>query len=141
MNRYILYSFYTFDMEKVNVFFHVYSKLMRDKIPRLGKAFDEFGIQISLFLFEWVIALFSNILSLDVSSRIWDQYLLFGDVHLMKVCLAMSFCLEKQLQEPSFETLVTMFKSVEKHITPANLFKAIDSDIKLKEKDYDNLWK
>ena len=70
-------------------------------------------IQCSIFLFEWVIALFSNIFSLDVSSRLWDSYLYLGDAFLMKVCVAISAILEKQLNEENFEQLIIMFKSVD----------------------------
>ena len=70
-------------------------------------------IQCSVFLFEWVIALFANIFSLDVSARLWDQFLAFGDAHLMKICIAISAILEKQLNEENFEMLIIMFKSVD----------------------------
>ena len=91
-----------------------------------------------MFLFEWVVALFSNILSLDISARIWDSYLFHGDHYLMRVCLAMCACLERQISEDNFEQLVIIFKTVDKYIGEEGLFKAIE-DTKLTEKQYETV--
>lgn len=91
-----------------------------------------------MFLFEWVIALFSNIFSLDVSSRLWDSYLFHGDHFLMKICIAISALLEKQLNEENFEMLVIMFKSVDSYTTEETLFAMIDQ-LKLTDKQYETV--
>ena len=75
MNRDLLFTFYSFDMERVNIIFHVFMTFMRDKLPRLHASFKSSNISCSIFLFEWIVALFSNIFPLDTSARIWDQYL------------------------------------------------------------------
>ena len=138
MNMHLMYNFYSFDMGKVNIFFHCFMRLLTERLPRLAKMFVDLGLQCSVFLFEWVIALFSNILSLDMSSRLWDSYLFYGDHYLMRVCLAMCTCLEKQVSEDNFEQLVIIFKTVDKYITEDNLFKTID-DTKLTEKQYEQV--
>ncbi len=35
MNRDLLFTFYSFEMEKVNVIFHVFMILMKDRLPKL----------------------------------------------------------------------------------------------------------
>lgn len=82
-----------------------------------------------------MVALFSNILKLDASSRIWDNYFFYGDAYLMKVCLAICCCLDKLCTE-NFEMIIVLFKQVNKHVSEEELFKAID-DIKLTEKQYE----
>lgn len=135
MTKTLFYTFYSFDMPKVNIFFHVFIKFLREKNQRLGQIFEEFQIQPSVFLFEWVVALFSNILKLESSARIWDSYFLYGDSFLMKVCLAICACLGKLCTE-NFEMIIVLFKQVKKHVTEEELFKAID-EIKLTEKQYE----
>ena len=62
MNREeLLFNFYSFDMDKVNLTFHVFMRLMKDKMPKLAEVFRESGISPSIFLFEWVVAAYSNI--------------------------------------------------------------------------------
>lgn len=72
MNRDLLFNFYSFEMEKVNIIFHVFMRSMKDKLPKLHSVFVSTNLSCSVFLFEWVVALYSNIFPLDVSSRLWD---------------------------------------------------------------------
>jgi hypothetical protein len=72
MNRELLFTFYSFDMERVNVLFHVFMTFMRDKLPKLHASFKKSNISCSIFLFEWIVALYSNIFPLDISARLWD---------------------------------------------------------------------
>lgn len=93
MHKYILFTFYSFDMPKVNIVFNVFMKLMKQHIPKLHSVFQELGLQCSVFLFEWVVAIYSNILPLSLSARIWDSWLFYGDVFFLRVCLAVCLCL------------------------------------------------
>lgn len=62
MNRdELLFNFYSFDMDKVNVTFHVFMRLMKERLPKLHDMFTETGISCSIFLFEWVVAAYCNI--------------------------------------------------------------------------------
>jgi len=56
----------------------------------------------------------------------------------MKVCLSICICIEKQVTDDSYEMLIILFKSVDKHISEENLFKVID-EFKLTEKQYDTM--
>ena len=97
MNREFLFTFYSFDMAKVNVVFHVFMNLMKERLPRLHQAFKHTNISCSIFLFEWIVALFSNIFALETSARLWDSYLYHGDYYLIKIAIAICQCLEQQL--------------------------------------------
>lgn len=39
MNRDLLFNFYSFDMEKVNVIFHVFMNLMKEKLTKMYSVF------------------------------------------------------------------------------------------------------
>ena len=139
MSTYLLHTFYLFDMEKVNVIFHIFMKLMTKFLPKLAAMFNELGIQCSVFLFEWIVCGFANIFPLEVSARLWDSFFFYGDYYLMKICLAVATVLEKQVLAPendSFEMLIILFKNIGKYVGAEQLFTAIDK-VQLTEKQYD----
>ena len=72
MNRDLLFTFYSFEMERVNVIFHLFMQLMSTKIPKMYQIFKQTNLSCSIFLFEWVVALYSNIFALETSAKIWD---------------------------------------------------------------------
>ena len=95
MNREdMLFNFYSFDIDKVNVMFHIFMRLMKEKLPKLHEIFVMTGLSCSIFLFEWVVAVYSNIFGLDMSSRIWDNFFYFGDFFILKTAMAICYCIE-----------------------------------------------
>ena len=72
MNRDLLFHFYSFDTEKINIIFHMFMRLIKDKLPKLHNLFKITSLSCSVFLFEWIVTIYSNIFPLEVSSRIWD---------------------------------------------------------------------
>ena len=94
LNRDILFNFYQFDMQKVNIVFNVFMKLMRDRLPNLYSIFNETGLSCSVFLFEWIVALFSNIFPFGLTTRLWDNYFFYGDFFLMKLAIAICTTIE-----------------------------------------------
>ena len=136
MNREdMLFNFYSFDMDKVNIVFHIFMRMMKEKLPRLHQIFLETGISCSIFLFEWVVAVYSNIFQLDLSSRIWDSFFYYGDFFILKSALAICYCLEAQANMLSFENIVLQVKNVKQFITEEGLFKSLN-DIKLTKAQY-----
>ncbi len=72
MHRDLLFYFYSFDMEKVNVIFHVFMALMKEKLPKMHSVFKQTNLSCSVFLFEWIVAIYSNIFPLETSAKLWD---------------------------------------------------------------------
>ena len=131
MNREdMLFNFYSFDMDKVNVTFHIFMRLMKDKLPKMAEIFRETGLSCSIFLFEWVVAVYSNIFQLDLTSRIWDNFFYYGDFFILKTALAIFYGLESKSSMESFENVVLLIKSVKTIVDEESLFKALH-DIKL----------
>ena len=136
MNREdILFNFHSFDMDKVNVVFHIFMKLMREKIPKLYEIFVFTGLSCSIFLFEWVVTLYSNIFQLDVSSRIWDNFFYYGDFFILKIALAICYVLEQNANMQSFENIVLLVKNAKQFVDEESLFKGL-TEIKLTRQYY-----
>ena len=90
----MLFTFYSFNMKRVNVFYHIFMRMMKEKLPNVHDRFLETGINCSIFFFEWVIGLYSKNFQLDVSSRIWDNFFYYGDFFIIKTAVAIFSYLE-----------------------------------------------
>mmetsp|Transcript_30287 Transcript_30287/g.29784 ORF Transcript_30287/g.29784 Transcript_30287/m.29784 type:complete len:87 (+) Transcript_30287:922-1182(+) len=84
-------------MEKVNCFFNVFSNLIKKYTPGVYEVLQEENLAVSLFLFEWIITMFSSTFSTKVCFRIWDQILLNGQIEIIKFSLAILKCIEDEL--------------------------------------------
>ena len=66
-------------------------------LPELFNHFETLDITSDLFLIDWFLTLYLQHLELDLVARIWDNFLLDGEVFAMKVGLAILVSLENQL--------------------------------------------
>jgi len=57
-------------------------------MPDLYKYFDNIDITTDIYLMEWMLTLYSKHLHIDISSRIWDSFLLDGEAFAIRVGLA-----------------------------------------------------
>ena len=136
----MLFHFYSFDTEKINIFFHMFLRSLKEKLPKMHNLFKVTSLSCSVFLFEWIVTLYSNIFSLEISARIWDQYLHYGDFYLLKVAIGICSCLEQSVASDNFEMLVILFKNVRNFVDEKSLFKTLE-DIKITKQSYYSLLK
>ena len=54
-------------MDRVNHYFYVFKNLMKKHIPKVHKILDDHNLPVNLFLFEWIVTLFSNIFELKLT--------------------------------------------------------------------------
>ena len=105
-----LFNFYSFDMDKVNTVYNVFMRLMKEKLPKMHENFRQTGLSCSIFLFEWIVAVYSNIFQLNMSSRIWDNFFFYGEFYILKTGLAIFAALESKTNSDSFESIVLLIK-------------------------------
>ena len=126
----MLHNFYSFNMEHVNLVFHIFMRLMADKLPSLYEIFMMSGINCTIFLFEWIVAMYSNIFDLEITSRIWDNIMYYGEFFIIKTGLAICHCVEQKTSIDSFENIVLIVKNVKNYVTEDELFQSLN-DLKL----------
>jgi hypothetical protein len=61
-----------------------------------------------MYLYEWVLTLFSQILPTHVSYRIWDCYFLYGDTFIFCTTIGILHSLLPHLLDRPFEDVATM---------------------------------
>ena len=75
-------------MDQVHKIFDLFMNLLSKRLPDLHKLLEGSGMGCSLFLHEWVVCLYSNILPEDMCQRIWDNILFYGEYFIIKSALA-----------------------------------------------------
>jgi hypothetical protein len=79
-------------------------------MPDLAKHFETIDITADLFLIDWMLTLYSKLLDLDIVSRIWDNFLLDGEVFAIKVALALLKYKESQLMNQSYYRIIRILR-------------------------------
>ena len=92
----ILYDFYLADHKQVLKTYKVFWRLCRENTPELYQNLKANDCTCKLFLFEWVITLFSNSFEIDLCAVLWDQIFFFGQHHILRISIAICQIIEKK---------------------------------------------
>ena len=71
-------------------------------MPDLFKHFETLDITTDLFLIDWMLTLYSKNMDLDIVSRIWDNFMLDGEIFAIKTGLAILQYFESQFLKLSY---------------------------------------
>ncbi|CAG8544226.1 5676_t:CDS:10 [Ambispora gerdemannii] len=96
-HRPCLSAFFEKDELKIQGYLRIFSILFKTSIPKLYEHFKSLGIYPSVFIPNWFITMFTCYLPLEIASRFWDCYFLYGDIFLFRAALGILFSLEGKL--------------------------------------------
>jgi hypothetical protein len=103
-------------------------------LPDLSKHFETLDITPDLFLIDWMLTLYSKLLDLELVSRIWDNFLLDGEIFAIKVAIGLLMYLEKDLMNQSYNRIIKLLRgpNVQNNIH-SSLYPMIDTPTSKKE--------
>ena len=79
-------------------------------MPELFKHFETLDITTDLFLIDWMLTLYSKILDIGVVSRIWDNFMLDGEIFAIKTGLALLQYRENELTNQSYYRIINILR-------------------------------
>eukprot|EP00467_Chlorarachnion_reptans_P004445 CAMPEP_0114525526 /NCGR_PEP_ID=MMETSP0109-20121206/22480_1 /TAXON_ID=29199 /ORGANISM="Chlorarachnion reptans, Strain CCCM449" /LENGTH=486 /DNA_ID=CAMNT_0001707131 /DNA_START=121 /DNA_END=1581 /DNA_ORIENTATION=+ len=138
LNQDIYFVFFRMDVNKMNTHLDVYQTLLKEKLPNLYKHFEEIEIKPGMYLYEWLLTIYSRSLKIDIAHRIWDNFLYHGQVFLFRTALGMLRLFEAQFLKMSFEDCLSILNRPPEDINENELFENIYR-IQLTSKRFDRM--
>ncbi len=128
LNRELYFNFFRMDVSRMRVYMDTYAHLLRDKLPKVDAALTRMGVSGDMYLFEWLLTVYSRSLALDIAHRIWDNFLLHGPVFLFRTALAiLSLHANDMVDSWSFEQTISFLNRPGSLVNDEDrLFAAID---------------
>uniref|UniRef100_A0A7S2VVC8 Rab-GAP TBC domain-containing protein n=1 Tax=Norrisiella sphaerica TaxID=552664 RepID=A0A7S2VVC8_9EUKA len=138
LNQDIYFAFFRMDVDKMKTHLRVYQTLMKEKLPNLYKHFEEVEIKPGMYLYEWLLTIYSRSLPIDIAHRIWDNFLYHGQVFLFRTALGMLRLFEPNFLKLNFEDCLSILNRPPDDIDEAGLFENINR-IQLTSKRFDRM--
>ncbi|GAA5946353.1 hypothetical protein JCM3765_000211 [Sporobolomyces pararoseus] len=113
ISKSFLSSFYSppgNSMESLNSYERVFDTLLADSMPKIYSNFSSQLFRPSIYLLPWLSSLFLKFLPLDLTTRLFDIFLLEGDSFVFRICLVLLKILEPRLFNPDLKELELVFK-------------------------------
>ena len=86
--------------------------LLREVDLDLHRHLSNEGVMYDLFLLDWCMTLFAKRLQLDVLGRVWDQYLIRGEVVVYFTAAAILKAMKGRIMGKTFDAIMKLINAV-----------------------------
>ena len=138
LNEDMYFDIYRLDNQTMGKYLSVFSSLLSKQIPKLFRHFKLVGVEPTMYVLSWLLTTFSRTLSLDISHRIYDNYLLEGPVFLFRVSFSILKCLEKELLEADMAGCLELLGRETERVEEEVLFENI-RNVKITQKQFESM--
>lgn len=97
--------FFRIKMPEVRCYLMVHERLLAEEMPALHLHFKRYDIEPDLYMINWVMSLYCRALPLDLVTRIWDLYVVDGDVAIFRAALGILRMFMSKLLKMKFEDM------------------------------------
>lgn len=72
LNMDLVHNFYTFNLVHINHTYKVFWRLLKEYVPSMYHNLRDDNVSCSVFMFEWVLTLFSSSFEIEICTYLWD---------------------------------------------------------------------
>ncbi len=133
VGNWMLLPFFRGDETQITRRLQLFKQIFHHNLPELCEQFESEGILPQHYFIEWVMTLFAKSLNLQVASRVWDLYMLDGDIILFQVAVALLKLISKEVQQCSMDIILQSLRSIVRNINDEDLIVRETYNVKLPE--------
>ena len=89
LNQDMYFKFFTMNAEQMSIHMDVFDTVFKHQLPQLHAHFAALDIRAEMYLYEWLLTIYSRSLPLDTTHRIWDNFLVNGHSFLFRTALGL----------------------------------------------------
>jgi hypothetical protein len=82
-----LHAFYRIEKPSIDGFVACFDYFFKKYLPLLHEHFQRENVESLMFLMDWHLSLFTKALPIEIAAKIWDVYILEGEVYVLSVGL------------------------------------------------------
>jgi hypothetical protein len=81
-------AFYKGQVKEIKLRINIFNDYFKSLMPELFAYFQIVDVSTDLYLIDWMLTLYAKHLDLEIAARVWDCFMLDGEVFAIKVGLA-----------------------------------------------------
>jgi len=104
-----------------------FNKNFKNLLPDLYSYFEALDITTDIFLLEWLISLYSKCMHVSMVARIWDNFILDGEIFAIRVGLAVLMYFSSTFMRQSHSAIVEQLQNLRSsNLDEDSLFDLLD---------------
>eukprot|EP00474_Spongospora_subterranea_P005944 CRZ06402.1 hypothetical protein [Spongospora subterranea] len=124
LNRELYFTLFR-DFTNGRTHLNVFDKLLKKHVFKASERFQELQLTPDMYLYDWILTIFSRSFPLDIACRIWDCFLVEGQAFLFRAALGVLKMYESVFASSSFEQCLHFLNRIPKNLDERTLFNNI----------------
>jgi TBC1 domain family member 14 len=104
-----------------------FDRMLSNAMPELFHHLKALHLGPDIYLLDWLMTIFCKSLPLDVASRIWDCFLVEGEIFIVVAAIGVLHLLSPQLVGRSFEQCMSRLTNLPADLSADELFAHINA--------------
>ncbi|XP_043918763.1 TBC1 domain family member 14 isoform X1 [Protopterus annectens] len=125
LNKPCQMAFFRVDHGLMLTYFAAFEVFFEENLPRLFAHFKKNNLTPDIYLIDWIFALYSKSLPLDLACRVWDVFCRDGEEFLFRTALGILKLYEDILTKMDFIHIAQFLTKLPEDITSEELFQSI----------------
>lgn len=125
LNQEVYFKLFRMNAAQMRVYLDVFQAVFKEQLPQLHGHFAQIGVLPDMFLYDWLLTIFSRALPLDVTHRIWDNFLCQGHTFLFRTALGLLRMQQQSFLACTFEECLAILNRPPKDVDGDVLFAEI----------------
>lgn len=84
-------------LPQVKIYLRLHDTLLDSEVPEVAHHFQSLGVNADLYMVNWLMSMYSRVLPLQMVCRVWDIFILDGDVSIFRIALGLLRHISKTL--------------------------------------------
>eukprot|EP01094_Clydonella_sp_ATCC50884_P024727 TRINITY_DN6284_c0_g1_i2.p1 TRINITY_DN6284_c0_g1~~TRINITY_DN6284_c0_g1_i2.p1 ORF type:complete len:311 (-),score=106.67 TRINITY_DN6284_c0_g1_i2:104-1036(-) len=122
VDRHFFRALFLMDIDQIWRYLKIFDALLESNNREVAAHFAQLGLTSDLYMIDWLFTLYSKTTPLPVAGRIWDYFLVMGEVALFDVALRLLRYFKPQLSGASFEESLRVLNTIPAELQPDTLF-------------------
>eukprot|EP00602_Paraphysomonas_sp_CaronLab_P008488 CAMPEP_0185028716 /NCGR_PEP_ID=MMETSP1103-20130426/14654_1 /TAXON_ID=36769 /ORGANISM="Paraphysomonas bandaiensis, Strain Caron Lab Isolate" /LENGTH=322 /DNA_ID=CAMNT_0027563225 /DNA_START=110 /DNA_END=1078 /DNA_ORIENTATION=- len=135
LGRRINFDFYRLKPELMSPYVETFNYFFSRHLPGLRHHMIEEGVASEVFLLDWNLSLFAKAAPVPVATRLWDSYMVEGEVFVVRAALGILQMFEFKLQSSTMEGIIKLLSHLPDNTDPDKLMGYI-SGVSISEQTY-----
>ena len=128
MSQSFFQDLFKMDIPRILKHLQIYELLFSMHLPTLfNEIVKVHEISAEIYLLDWFLTAFTKTLPFHIATRVWDGFLLEGEIFLFRTAISILKVSKSKLKNASFEKYVSILRNLPRDVDEEELFKNINS--------------
>lgn len=125
IERHMFLDLFRLERKSIDLYLQTYDEMLHDHCPLVHRHFRRCNVSHEVYMIDWLLTLYTRCLPLDLAARVWDIFMVDGDLSLFRVAIGLMRLYRDEILRMDMEGLLRFLTHIPDDVQEDRLFDCI----------------